>query len=263
MNELNEVIDIDQIYELRKQIHYNDKFVHVKNIIKQQFIDWDSVIEQTFVPSENPCIVLNKTNSYEEPVTSIQINTINNDPDRSIHSVFMDTGLNATPCDNVKDYLESGHTIALTQYEFRNNVCRDILNLLLDVFYLNITDHGIWPANVNQYSGNAHLYASLAGSNSYNPHCDPYSNFVFQIDGETDVVIYKNKACQLMDHDIPILINNEHRKEIIDGFEIDEEITLKPGDMLYIPNRVYNWFKPKTNRLSLSFPLIMKGPLAS
>ncbi len=59
-----------------------------------------------------------------------------------------------------------------------------------------------------------------------------------------------------MSNDVPY----EERKEIYDGLRVLEERVMNPGDMVYVPNRTYHYVEPVTDRISLSFPLILKGP---
>ena len=52
----------------------------------------------------------------------------------------------------------------------------------------------------------------------------------------------------------------EYRKEVYDNLRPIETRVMKPGDMVYVPSRQYHYVTPVTDRLSLSFPLILKGP---
>lgn len=254
------MIDLDKLYELRKAIHFNDNVYHSEKLLVEKICNWDDFRDCTVQNNTFDCSILNKTDSIYDPVSTLEVRTKDNTEEKQI---YHPTGnINGTPSWDARDYFENGHMVVIKNFERKNENVNNLIKQLMQVFYLNIEDHGIWPAIVNQYSGHAHLYGGLENSNSFAPHADPYCNFIFQIEGITEITIYKNRVCSLMDHQLQISATQEQRKENIDNFEIQELITMNEGDCLYIPNRQFNYFKSKTNRLSLSIPLIMKGPMA-
>ena len=100
----------------------------------------------------------------------------------------------------------------------------------------------------------AHLYGGLnKKSNSFIPHVDIPSNFIIQIEGETNWVIYKNIASDMFSQEFI----NSH-KFLTDKLEIDFEIILSPGDCIYIPPRRFHAAFPSDKRLSISIPAASK-----
>ena len=94
-----------------------------------------------------------------------------------------------------------------------------------------------------------HVYCGIGGHGSFNIHEDYAHNFIIQVEGETDWTVYKNRASNLVakNQGIP---NHDERK-----FEVDIDVTMKSGDVLYIPARTYHRAKPKGQRLSVSVPM--------
>ena len=93
-----------------------------------------------------------------------------------------------------------------------------------------------------------HVYGGIGYSGSFNPHVDIPSNFIIQLDGVTKWKVYKNYATDLLlQEEINTFFDPEH-------LEVDHEIDLEPGDMIYIPARRFHAAFPEGNRLSLSIP---------
>lgn len=165
-------------------------------------------------------------------------------------------------CPNLKELLGKNLSIVITNWERKNKNAFKLIRYLCEHFYLNIADHGIWPARVTPYSGHAHLYCGLEESSSFNPHCDGPNNFIFQIEGETEVTIFENRQSSLVNLN-SFLVENEDEGDydkMYSKLRVAEKKVMKPGDMVYIPSRQYHHFKPLSNRISISFPLILKGP---
>ena len=93
----------------------------------------------------------------------------------------------------------------------------------------------------------AHVYGSLMPSKSFKIHYDHFPNFIFQCEGETEWTVYKNRATALWN-----ALND--RKFRAHDLEVDVCVTMKPGDVLYIPDRALHCAKAKTKRLSVSIP---------
>jgi len=243
----------------------NDRGVYVENILEEPeiYADWDSLVETFALPHVGNHLYMNKTDDISEIVNVVNIRNTN-----GLEKQYLKTNeiqkevksFNESPCVTSQELLENNHTFIVTDWERYNENARNIIHQLLETFYVEHVNFGIWPAQISDYSGHAHLYAGLKDSNSFSPHCDMPSNFIFQIDGETEVTIYKNRSCQLLDSSIDGTWEEDRRKELFDSFEIDFEVVMKPGDMIYVPSRQYHYFKPLTNRLSISYPLIYRSP---
>ena len=92
-------------------------------------------------------------------------------------------------------------------------------------------------------------YCGIGGHGSFNIHEDYAHNFIIQVEGETDWTVYKNKASYLVAKNQGIPNHDESK------FEVDINVTMKSGDVLYIPARTYHRAKPKGQRLSVSIPM--------
>ena len=97
-----------------------------------------------------------------------------------------------------------------------------------------------------------HVYAGLMKTQSFRIHEDYTSNFIIQVEGETDWTVYNNRCAWA--------VKREHRPVFLDGKDTDGldialQHRLKPGDMLYIPARSYHHAEPDSKRLSVSIPL--------
>lgn len=259
---INDIINVDAIYDLRRDIHFDDHFVHTSNVLSEGVTDWDEFQKCMLKNSHYDCSIISKSKTKYDLVSTTEIKTKSNlieqrHPSHDLET-FHDRGISSDP----RDYFEDGFGVVIKNYEEEHDVAKSILNFLLDTFYINLDDHGVWPAFINQYSGHVHLYGALKGSNFLGLHADPYTNFIFVVDGELEVDVYRNRTCTLMDHGFDLLSEETYRKDIIDTFDLSETITAVKGDMLYIPNRQMHEIKPKENSLYLSMPLILKGPMA-
>ena len=97
-----------------------------------------------------------------------------------------------------------------------------------------------------------HVYAGLMKTQSFRIHEDYTSNFIIQVEGETDWTVYNNRCAWA--------VKRAHRPVFLDGKDTDGldialQHRLKPGDMLYIPARSYHHAEPDSKRLSVSIPL--------
>ena len=93
-----------------------------------------------------------------------------------------------------------------------------------------------------------HLYAGLDNCRSFNIHEDSASNFIIQVEGETQWTVYKNKCSNIIDSASSI-------QDMIPFLEKQVSTLLVPGDILYIPARCYHQAHPHGKRLSVSIPM--------
>jgi len=108
----------------------------------------------------------------------------------------------------------------------------------------------------SMYSINAaiHVYFGLKDAKSFNIHEDYPANFIIQVEGETRWKIFNNRITYM--HRTGLLANKLQEKDL----ELSLDVTLKPGDVLYIPSRMYHCAYPQGKRLSMSIPCWQKLP---
>ena len=92
-----------------------------------------------------------------------------------------------------------------------------------------------------------HIYAGLRDNKSFKVHEDCANNFIIQVEGQTHWRVYHNRCSNLVSKrfDYP-----EH-----DFLDCAIDVTMSPGDMLYIPARCYHQAQPHEKRLSVSIPM--------
>ena len=94
-----------------------------------------------------------------------------------------------------------------------------------------------------------HIYGSKGtNSKSFKPHADRPYNFIIQAIGDTDWIVYKNRISSILPYKDYGL-----EKELLTPAL---EVTLSPGDLLYIPPKTYHAALPSMSRLSMSIPCI-------
>ena len=93
------------------------------------------------------------------------------------------------------------------------------------------------------------IYGSKNGdTKAFPPHADRPFTFIIQADGDTDWIVFKNRISNMLLHEY----YEPKREELIPALEV----TLSPGDLLYIPPRAYHCALPSMPRLSMSIPCI-------
>jgi len=97
-----------------------------------------------------------------------------------------------------------------------------------------------------------HVYCGLKGHGSFNIHEDLAMNFIIQIEGKTDWTVYKQRASYMVPQSSDLLLNNT------EALDVDINVTMEAGDVLYIPARQYHCARPEGKRLSLSVPMIAR-----
>ena len=103
-----------------------------------------------------------------------------------------------------------------------------------------------------------HLYAGLDKCRSFNIHEDTASNFIIQVEGETQWTVYKNKCSNIIDRTASypeVELTYHGIEDMIPFLEVQVSTLLVPGDILYIPARCYHQAQPHGKRLSVSIPM--------
>lgn len=257
------MFDKEKLLQLKRDLYYDDRPMFIENVIDnpEEWADWEDVEYCCENPSIFDVRYFNKVESKYDNVTQVKLMS---NKDNNMHAKNK-RGATDPRCDPVqvvdaKTLLKKNHSIIITNYEYRNNRCKEMIDFLCNLFHYDVENHGVWPAKIGPNSGHAHLYAGYQESNSFSPHVDGPCNFIFQIKGQNKFTVFENKKLALA----PVVMSNdisyEERKDIYDGLRVYEERVMNPGDMVYVPNRQYHYVEPVTDRISLSFPLILKGP---
>ena len=93
-----------------------------------------------------------------------------------------------------------------------------------------------------------HVYGGVRDCKSFKIHEDLANNFIIQVDGETHWRVYHNRASNI--HSQTPEWSLKH-----DDLDCAIDVTMKAGDMLYIPARCYHHAQPEGRRLSVSIPM--------
>lgn len=129
--------------------------------------------------------------------------------------------------------LNQGYGLVITNYGFYSDATNHLLTIFEKMFDINAA---------------IHVYCGLEGSKSFPIHDDYPANFIFQIEGKTRWKVFKNRISYM--HRTG-LMNNIVKEE---DLELAIDVTLEPGDALYIPSRAYHAAMPDSKRLSISIP---------
>ena len=86
--------------------------------------------------------------------------------------------------------------------------------------------------------GNANLYYSQKAHRAFNSHCDAHEVFALQISGEKVWRVYKGRENSPIEH--PNFRGKPKAEiDLVKG-PVDEEIVMRPGDVLYLPRGQYH-----------------------
>ena len=136
-------------------------------------------------------------------------------------------------------YISDGKTFIITNYGYHSRETQELLKVFESEFDVDCA---------------MHAYGGIKGSKSFNIHNDFPPVFVFQIDGQTNWKVFKNRVSDLY---LPSSYGQETISD--EDLELDLEVLLKPGDALYIPSRCYHCASPDGRRLSISIPCWTKA----
>ena len=99
-----------------------------------------------------------------------------------------------------------------------------------------------------QIRASMHIYAGTGDCKSFKIHEDFANNFIMQVDGETHWRVYNNRASNI--------VGQIHEWSLThDDLDCAIDVTMKAGDMLYIPARCYHHAQPSGKHLSVSIPM--------
>jgi len=215
------MIEFIKFRKFLEKIHseclFEEKPLYEKSVFESSILSWDDVNNAINFNIGVVDIIDNDGNRCEIPVSQYFWS----------NKLFQNKNV-------IVDDIKSGNCFSISQCFFINKNINTLLSIIEDKFYV-VCD--------------AHLYGGINGqANSFSPHVDIPSNFIIQIEGETPWKIYKNIASDMYPQEYINSFKN------LDCLEIDLEVTLNPGDVLYIPPRRYHAAFPVGKRLSLSIP---------
>jgi ribosomal protein L16 Arg81 hydroxylase len=135
----------------------------------------------------------------------------------------------------VVNKINENHSFVISKFKNINNQSLELYDEFCECYPNNTVDF--------------HLYGGLTESSyTFPAHNDLASNFIIQLDGECEWIIYKEQAT----YDEAL----NYKKIPEEELTISYETTLKPGDILYIPSGKYHKCIPLGKRLSLSIPIL-------
>lgn len=251
-------ISTEVFEELKRTTTNDDRHLFFENVLNnpEEWACWEDIID---CGSEPDIYAINCLSKQGADIIQDSIRVYGNYEDSK---QINDEEIKHINCPNLKTLLAKNLSIVITNWERKNKNAAQLIKYLCDHFYLKINDHGIWPARITPYSGHAHLYCGLQESSSFNPHCDGPNNFIFQIEGETEITVFENRQSSLVNLN-EFLVDKKSEDDydkMFSHLRVIEKKIMKPGDMVYIPSRQFHHVKPLSDRISISFPLILKGP---
>ena len=142
------------------------------------------------------------------------------------------TGIRQQDKQFILDYVNNGSTFLITRCCILNDNLKSLVSDIQKAF----------PVTCD-----IHIYGSKGtNSKSFYPHSDRPNNFIIQAIGDTDWIVFKNRISNMLSYEY----YEPKREELIPALEV----TLSPGDLLYIPPRAYHAALPNMPRLSMSIP---------
>lgn len=250
-----------KLIDLKSEISINDRPILIREIIDDtdEWIVWDDVGACLQNPGSTDTLYLNKTKSINEHVSAVRFKLHSNFKKMQVE--FGGNQINTTQFVDADEILRSLRTIIISNFEHVKPVFKELQNYMINLFYLKLDGHGVWPAQLNNYSGSAHVYCGLKDSNWYHPRCDGPNNFIFQMQGKQKLTLYNNRATALGNVELDPLDTEKERAKLYKNLEIMDELEMNAGDMVYIPHRQFYHLTHIENTLSVNMPLMLTGPL--
>lgn len=205
---------------------YDDRAYHFPKLIEDPsvFLTWEDV--------EN---CANNPTFYEFEMIDHDQNKVN--LKRHVKAWVLDKTVQDSL--EIVNHINHGHTFIIMNYGFHNRNTQELLRIFENLFDIDCA---------------IHVYGGLSGSKSFKIHDDYPSNFIIQVEGSTDWRVYKNRISSML------MTGTQQDTIKHEMLEIDLEVTLNPGDALYIPSRAYHSANPVGKRLSMSIPCWTRMP---
>ena len=155
------------------------------------------------------------------------------------------TGNNLRPDINkVQKLISKGASVILNDIEKHNPELSSLANSF------QIMTHGRCQGN---------LYFSMESHQAFGPHCDDHDVFAVHFEGEKVWNIYENVEKNPINH--PVFKHSAEERTKKAGRMIDQ-VTLKPGDLLYLPRGQYHDALASQNgALHVAFGLVYFKPI--
>ena len=213
----------------KKYIHKREFINDATSVVSLEILD-DMLSKSNIWNNKNFKMMLDQKtiNSNEYSSLSIDITGNNNRPD----------------VDKVQRLVSKGASIILNDIEKYNT------NLL------KISDE-LQRLTQGRCQGN--LYFSMASHQAFGPHFDLHDVFAFHFEGEKVWNIYENIEDSPINHPVFKISSEERIKR---AGKLIDQVTLKPGDLLYIPRGQYHdALASKNGAIHVAFGLTYFKPI--
>jgi len=146
--------------------------------------------------------------------------------------------------DKVQDWIGKGASVILNDIDALSPGVRQLANALQEA---------------TGGRSQANLYFSMAQRQAFGPHCDVHEVFAVHCHGEKVWNIYENREDTPVNH--PSFQFGDKERERRAG-KVAEQVTLRPGDLLYIPRgRYHDALASENGALHIAFGVTMPKPL--
>ena len=146
--------------------------------------------------------------------------------------------------DMVQDWISRGASIILNEIDKTNSAL------------INLADE---LQNFTQGRCQGNLYFSMESRQAFGPHCDEHDVFAIHFEGEKIWNIYENIEKNPINHPI-FKFDSEER--IRRAGKLIDQVTLKPGDLLYLPRGQYHdALASKNGAMHIAFGLTYFKPI--
>ena len=216
--------------------NFGKKYVHKENFIN----DANSVVSLEILDD-----MLSKSNIWNNKNFKMMLDqkTLNYN-DYSSLSIDVSGSNNRPDVDKVQRLVSKGASIILNDIEKYNT------NLL------KISDE-LQRLTQGRCQGN--LYFSMASHKAFGPHFDLHDVFAFHFEGEKVWNIYENIEDSPINHPVFKISSEERIKR---AGKLVDQVTLRPGDLLYIPRGQYHdALASKNGAIHVAFGLTYFKPI--
>ena len=191
----------------KKYLHKKDFLVDAKGVVSLKILD-DMLSKSNIWNNQNFIMMLDQKKINYNDYSSMSIDV---------------TGNNIRPdVDKVQRLVSKGASIILNDIEKYNT------NLL------KISDE-LQRLTQGRCQGN--LYFSMASHKAFGPHFDLHDVFAIHFEGEKVWNIYQNIEASPINHPVFRISTDERIKR---AGKLIDQVTLRPGDLLYIPRGQYH-----------------------
>ncbi len=216
--------------------NFGKKYIHIREFIN----DASSVVSLEILDD-----MLSKSNIWNNKNFKMMLDqkTINSN-DYSSLSIDITGSNNRPDVDKVQRLVSKGASIILNDIEKYNSNLLKISNEL---------------QRLTQGRCQGNLYFSMASHKAFGPHFDLHDVFAFHFEGEKVWNIYENIEDSPINHPI---FKNSSEERIKKAGKLVDQVTLKPGDLLYIPRGQYHdALASKNGAIHVAFGLTYFKPI--